>query len=101
MKITGYGEFHQMRKAVQKDEPRGNSGKARDITDQLVSDASSDAVEISPEARFKMKFRQIPDVRQERLDQIKEKMANGTLVTPDSLERGTSKMLLNMLGNTL
>ncbi len=99
MKISGYGEFQQMRKMSQKDDAslKENAEKA----DQNEEFESTDAVSISPEARRKAKLRMASDYRETRVADVRAKMDAGTLVTPESLRSGTRKMLDGMFSGEL
>ena len=98
MKISGYGEFQQMRKTSQKDDAQLRETAERA---EEASELSSDAVSISPEARRKGKLRMASDYRQAKVDDVKARMDSGTLVTPESLKRGTQKMLDGLISGDL
>ncbi len=97
MKITGYGEFQQMRKTVQKDDAhlKENAEKAEQ------NEEFSDAVSISPEARRKGKLRMASDFREAKVADVRARMDAGTLVTADALRAGTRKMLEGMFSGEL
>ncbi len=99
MKISGYGEFQQMRKMVQKDDQqlKENAEKA----EQNEAYGDNDAVSISPEARRRGKLRLASDYRQAKVADVKAKMEAGTLVTPESLRSGTKKMLDGLVSGHL
>ncbi|MCC8108554.1 MAG: flagellar biosynthesis anti-sigma factor FlgM [Planctomycetes bacterium] len=89
MKISGYGEFQQMRKASQKDDAH-----LKETAERAEADSeSADAVTISPEARRKGKLRMASDYRESRVADVKARLEAGTLVTDESLKSGTRKML--------
>ncbi|MCC8189157.1 MAG: flagellar biosynthesis anti-sigma factor FlgM [Planctomycetes bacterium] len=98
MKISGYGEFQQMRKMSQKDDAqlKESAERAKENADE-----SGDAVVISAEGRRKSKLRQAPDVRQAKIDAVRERLENGTLVTPESLKTATTKMLDGLIAGDL
>lgn len=98
MKIQGYGEFQQMRKASQKDEAQL---KERAEAEDAEGGILSDAVSISPEARLKGKLRMASDYRQDKVADVKARLEQGTLVTADSLKSGASKMLGGLLSGEL
>ena len=91
MKISGYGEFQQMRKASQKDDAQLK--ETAEKAEETAASEASDAVSISPEARRKGKLRMASDYRQAKVADVKARMDAGTLVTPESLKSGTRKML--------
>ena len=102
MRISGYGEFQQMRKLVQKDEAQNGRDKAGNNTDAAgAAVGDGDAVQISSEARQKAKIRAASDVREARVADVRDKMIAGTLVTPESLKRGTSRMLDSLIKGDL
>ncbi len=99
MKISGYGEFQQMRKMVQKDDQTLKENAER--AEQAEAQGDSDAVSISPEARRRIKLRQAPDLREAKVADVKARLEAGTLVTDESLHSGTKKMLDNLIGGDL
>lgn len=101
MRISGYGEFQQMRKTVQKDDAQSKDKAKKDISEQNITAGSDDAVQISGEARVKIKMRQASDFREAKVADVKERLDAGTLVTPESLKRGTSKMLDGLISGDL
>ena len=101
MRISGYGEFQQMPKAVQKDETQYSDKAKKDISDQNGTAGKDDADQISDEARVKIKMRQASDFREAKVADVKERLDAGTLVTPESLKRGTSKMLDGLITGQL
>jgi hypothetical protein len=100
MRISGYGEFQQMRKTVQKDDAQSKDKAKKDISEQNIA-GSDDAVQISGEARVKIKMRQASDFREAKVADVKERLDAGTLVTPESLKRGTSRMLNDLISGEL
>ncbi len=91
MKISGYGEFQQMRKMSQKDDASLKENAER--AEQNEEFESSDAVSISPEARRKGRLRMASDYREAKVADVRTRMEEGTLVTEESLRSGTRKML--------
>ncbi|MDR1613804.1 MAG: flagellar biosynthesis anti-sigma factor FlgM [Planctomycetota bacterium] len=91
MRVSGYGEFQQMRKLVQKEDAleKDKSGEGR----AARAASAGDAVQISDAARSKARLRQASDYREARVRNVREKLESGTLVTPESLRGGTRKML--------
>ncbi len=100
MRISGYGEFQQMRKTVQKDDAQSKDKAKKDLSEQNVT-GQDDAVQISGEARTKIKMRQASDFREAKVADVKERLNAGTLVTPESLKRGTSKMLDGLISGQM
>lgn len=99
MRVSGYGEFQQMRKLVQKEDvlEKEKSGENRETR----AAAEGDAVQISSAARSKAKLRQASDFREEKVRGVREKMESGTLVTDESLRSGTRKMLDSLISGEL
>ncbi len=98
MKISGYGEFQQMRKLAQKDDAQLKENAERAAEN---SDEQSDSVLITPEARRKAKLRQASDFRQAKVADVKARLDAGTLVTPESLKSGAKNMLDSLMTGEL
>jgi anti-sigma28 factor (negative regulator of flagellin synthesis) len=96
MRISGYGEFQQLRKLSQKDDAQLKETAERAEQTVETAAANSDSVLISPETRRKAKLRLASDFRQERVDDVRTRLEAGTLVTPEAIENGTRKMLDNL-----
>ena len=99
MRISGYGEFQQMRKLVQKEDEAPAKDKAE--KEEREVGTSSDSVLISPETRRKAKLRQASDFREAKVADVKARLEAGTLVTPESLKSGTRKMLDGLFSGEL
>ncbi|MCC8180823.1 MAG: flagellar biosynthesis anti-sigma factor FlgM [Planctomycetes bacterium] len=95
MRISGYGEFQQMRKLAQKDDATQKEKSEREDRD-VEAGNSSDSVLISPETRQKMKLRQASDFREAKVADVRARLEAGTLVTDDSVKSGVTKMLDNL-----
>lgn len=100
MKISGYGDFQQMRKASQKDDAQLKEKENAERAEHEGLD-TADAVSISPEARRRGKLRMASDYRQEKVADVKARMENGTLVNPESLRSGARKMLEGLFSGDL
>lgn len=101
MRVSGYGEFQQMRKLIQKDDAQEKNKKGSGGASDVASAGDSDAVQISGAARRKNKLRQASEFRDAKVSDVRERMEAGTLVTPESLHRGTSKMLDSLASGDL
>lgn len=99
MRISGYGEFQQVRKLSQKDDASVKERAEREEQEVLASD--SDSVKISPETMRKMKLRQASDFREAKVADVRSRYEAGTLVTQDALESGTRKILDAMVSGDL
>ena len=93
MKISGYGEFQQMRKAAQKDDAHLREAAEKTEQQENAEAAKGVSVSISPEARRKGKLRMASDYREAKVADVRTRMEEGTLVTEESLRSGTRKML--------
>ncbi len=102
MKIYGYGEFQQMRKATQKDDAqvRENAEKSEQATEHAEA-SQGVSVSISAEARRKGKLRMASDYREAKVADVKARMESGTLVNEESLKSGTRKMLNSLFSGEL
>ncbi|MDR1536132.1 MAG: flagellar biosynthesis anti-sigma factor FlgM [Planctomycetota bacterium] len=100
MRISGYGEFQQLRKLTQKDD--AHLKETAEKAEQADTEATAeDSVLISPETRRKAKLRQAPDFRQEKVSEVKSRLEEGTLVTPETLRSGIGKMLDSLASGEL
>ena len=95
MKIGGLGDFESIRKASQKDESR-NTASAR-MQSSASSESRSDAVQISPKAKMLGMLTQIPELREDKIAEIRAKLEDGTLMTEESVREGITNMLESML----
>ncbi|MDR3210840.1 MAG: flagellar biosynthesis anti-sigma factor FlgM [Planctomycetota bacterium] len=98
MKISGYGEFQQMRKLASREDAIERSKKDK-TEEATVSEGSGDAVQISDEARRKIKMRQAPEFREAKVADVRERLEDGSLVNPESLRRGVSRMVTDLIAN--
>lgn len=103
MKVSGYGEFQQLRKLVQKDEQQQGKDKAANNDNESLglSGSDSDAVQISPTARRKARIRAASDFREAKVAEVREKLESGTLLDPESVRGGVSKMLNSLVSGDL
>ena len=104
MRISGYGEFQQLRKLIQKDEAaqdREKNGDGGAAEAQGPAGGDSDAVHISSAAKQKARLRAASDYRETKVAEVREKLEAGTLVTPESLRGGAAKMLDSLVAGDL
>ena len=100
MRISGYGEFQQLRKLAQKDD--AHLKETAEKTEQAETEAAAeDSVLISPETRRKAKLRQASDFRQEKVSEVRSRLEEGTLVTPETLRSGIGKMIDSLTAGEL
>ena len=62
-----------------------------------TSFAPSDTVEISDTARWLGEIKQLPEVRQNKIDAARQAIANGTLDTPENLSAATDAAIQDHL----
>ncbi|MDP7008132.1 MAG: flagellar biosynthesis anti-sigma factor FlgM [Phycisphaerales bacterium] len=72
-----------------------NSATASSHVDTV---AATDRVEISQHAQLLEKIHQLPEVRQDKIDAIKEAIENNTYLTNDKLDIAVSRMIDEMAG---
>ncbi len=103
MRVSGYGEFQQMRKLVSKEDAQTHDSKKANDNEESTSLLSSndDVVQISSEARLKIKMRRAADFRDAKVQDVRERLEAGTLVTPEALKNGTTKMLNSLITGEL
>ncbi len=98
MRISGYGEFESIRKTVQKDDSVRKKETEEKTT--VTSKPALDQADVSASARmYQMRdkavegLKKIPDPREEKVNEILEKMEKGTLMTPDAVKESIGRML--------
>jgi flagellar biosynthesis anti-sigma factor FlgM len=64
--------------------------------DSSTSKAKSDSVSVSTEAQFLSSLSQIPDVRQEKIDEIKKAIKDGTYLTDEKLSSALDKLVQDL-----
>ena len=62
-------------------------------TDGSYSPFEVDQLDISPEADFVAQARDLPDIREDRVADIRAQIANGTYETADKLDIAVSRLL--------
>jgi negative regulator of flagellin synthesis FlgM len=60
--------------------------------------ASADQVQISPKAQHLSSLSQAPEVRMDRILQIREEIANGTYETPEKYDKAVERLLKDLGG---
>jgi anti-sigma28 factor (negative regulator of flagellin synthesis) len=93
MRISGYGEFQQLRRLSQKDKDEAQLKEKETLERAEPTGTAGDSVLISPETRRKAKLSQALDFRQEKVAGVRSKMEDGSLTNPEALRSGTRKML--------
>ncbi len=96
--IQGMGEFDSIRRTVQKDETTRK--KAEREESRAPRTPGKDTAQVSDTARmFKMrddaveKLESIPDPREEKIQEILEKIDSGSLLTPANVKNSIAKMI--------
>jgi hypothetical protein len=59
----------------------------------IQAPSRADIVEISEMARFLDKLSRLPDVRQDKIDAVRDQIARGAYETPDKLEKAIVNLL--------
>ncbi|MDR1745433.1 MAG: flagellar biosynthesis anti-sigma factor FlgM [Planctomycetota bacterium] len=101
MKISGYGEFQQMRKAAQKDDAHLRETAEKAEQQENAEAAKGVSVSISAEARRKGKLRMASDYREAKVADVRARLEDGSLVNEESLKSGTRKMLDSLFSGSL
>lgn len=96
MRVGGYGELENIRKLMQKEEGKHRSTPSP-VTSSYAAATNSDAVEISEQAKMLGKLRQIPDLRQEKIEEVLEELNHGTLMTPEAVKESVARLLEGIL----
>lgn len=112
MQINGFNDFQQLRRA-----PGGGKEDLKAAANRAYAGAGAgagagesaeaseksavqgDAVSISPMARNLARLRQTPDTRAGLVEEMKTRLENGELDSPEATERGVAKMLNALFGN--
>ena len=105
IRIGGFGELESYRQALRKDVAKPSASRAGGVSEPLAPEASAraggDAVQISSEARMRAKLAGLPDVRAEKVEAAKAKLAGGELLEPAVVERGARRMIESLLNGDL
>lgn len=103
MHINGFGEFQQLRRTASRDDVRAaHANKAYATQNEAAAEKpEGDAVSISPMARNLARLHQMPEGNADRVAELKAKLENGELDTPEALERGTHNMLAALFNDDL
>lgn len=64
--------------------------------DNSASKPKSDSVSVSSEAQFLSSLSQIPDIRQEKIDEIKKAIKDGTYLTDEKLSSALDKLVQDL-----
>ena len=70
-----------------------NAARSAEQATQANQANSADEVSISQQADFLSRIDDIPDIRQERVDQIRAEIADGTYETDEKLDIAVSRLL--------
>jgi negative regulator of flagellin synthesis FlgM len=90
MQIQGLGHIHGPQQISAPHTARGPSAtQAPELRDSI----NVDQLDISPEADMVSRTRDIPDIRQERVDSIRQQIAAGTYDTNEKLDLALSRLL--------
>lgn len=99
MKVGGFGELENIRKAIQKEEPKpparketstaSESGASRDDA-ALVSNQARDLL---LRDRMNAKLKQLPDIREDKVKEVLSRLNSGELMTPNAVKDSIARML--------
>ncbi len=96
--IQGMGEFESIRRTVQKDDTTRKKSEREES--RTTRTTGTDTAQVSDTARmYKMrddsveKLSEIPDPREEKIQEILEKIDSGSLLTPTSVKNSIAKMI--------
>ncbi len=64
----------------------------------IEATATADRVEFSEHAQLLEKVHQLPDVRQDKIDAIKDSITNNTYLTNDKLDIAVNRMIDELMG---
>ncbi len=76
--------------------PEATTGTA--ASSNIEPTATTDRVEFSQHAQLLEKVHQLPEVRQDKIDAIKDAIANNTYLTNDKLDIAVNRMIDEMMG---
>ncbi|MBC8203680.1 MAG: flagellar biosynthesis anti-sigma factor FlgM [Planctomycetes bacterium] len=76
--------------------PEATTGTA--ASSNVEAAATADRVEFSEHAQILEKVHQLPEVRQDKIDAIKDALANNTYLTNDKLDTAVNRMIDEMMG---
>ena len=98
MRISGYSEFENIRKAVQKDDQPKKKEEEDGV--RVARQQTSDQADVSASARmFLMRdkavksLEKIPDPREDKVKEVLEKLDKGTLMTPEAVKESIGRMI--------
>lgn len=94
MKIDGFGELPQVKKALRK---LDKLGKDKEAPVPKSGQGQSDTVELSSQAKMANAMKNVPDVRSEKVREIKEQIAKGEYLTPEKLNQAIDNLLQDLL----
>ena len=70
-----------------------HGAKATQPTPQPEAFRETDQLDISPEADLVSRIRELPDIRADRVAEIRSEIESGTYETPDKLESALDRLL--------
>lgn len=95
MKVGGFGELENLRRSAQREDTRA-SRQSPTPAEPQGQGAKTDEVQVSGEARVMGKLSQVPDVRRQKVEAIKQEVAEGRHVTRERLHNGIRKLLQDL-----
>ena len=76
--------------------PEATTGTA--ASNGVEATVTTDSVEFSQHAQLLEKIHQLPEVRQDKIDAIKDSIANDAYLTNDKLDIAVNRMIDEMMG---
>lgn len=74
----------------------GERGSRSQVNASTPPTRDVDRIEISQRSQWLSKLKQLPDVRQDLVDRIKEEIAQGSYETPDKIEQAIDELLSDL-----
>ena len=96
MKINGFGELENLRKAAMREGAKGSTPNADPTGATPPAAGSGDQVQLSNGAKVISKLDNVPDVRQALLDKIKSEIDSGVYTNTERLNNAVRNLLENI-----
>lgn len=100
MRVSGFSEFESIRKTVAKDDQSKKKTDKASVSERGTSARSSDQAQVSDQARmYRMRdkameeLKTIPDPREEKIQEVLEKLDRGELMTPRAVKESIGRMI--------
>ncbi|GEM_PF-2935319 len=93
MRVDGPGELGNLRKALDHHDSQRTYRKDAPKHEAASPAEASDQVDLSAQARLRGRLDRVPEVREDKLQEIRERMAQGEYPTTDRLKDAVRRML--------